>query len=85
MFIVIEHDIHDPAQFQESAKRVFPIPKDLRVHMFLPTDDLSRATCLYEGPSVQRVREHLDTAIGRAATQRYYPVAEAHAIGLPTR
>ncbi|WP_175628342.1 hypothetical protein [Thioalkalivibrio denitrificans] len=42
-------------------------------------------TCLYEGPSVERVREHLDTAIGPAATQRYYPVAEAHAMGLPTR
>ena len=85
MFIVIEHEIHDPEQFKCSAERVFPIPDDLQVHMFLPARDLKHATCLYEGPSIDRVRSHLDPAIGKAATQHYFPVAEQEAMGLPTQ
>jgi hypothetical protein len=84
MFIAIEHEIHDAAKFQKCAERVFPLPEGLRVHQFLPASDLSRAVCLYEAKSVDAVREHLDAALGEASTQRYFPVAEAHAIGLPT-
>jgi hypothetical protein len=47
MFVVIEHDIHDAAKFQERAERAFPLPPGLHVHLFPPARDLSRATCLY--------------------------------------
>lgn len=85
MFVAIEHDIHDPAKFQECAGQVFPLPADLHVHLFLPASDLSRATCLYETPSLERVRDFLDAGLGEASTQYYFPVAEEHAIGLPPR
>lgn len=83
MFIAIEHDIHDPAKFQECAGQIFPLPQDLCVHLFLPAGDLSRATCLYEAPSLERVRDFLDARLGEASTQYYFGVAEEHAIGLP--
>jgi hypothetical protein len=85
MFIAIEHDIHDPAKFQECAQQVFPLPDGLHVHHFLPAADLSRAACLYEAPNVERLRDYLDAALGDASTQRYFPVAEPHAIGLPPK
>jgi hypothetical protein len=85
MFIAIEHEIHDPDAFRRCTEQVFPLPEDLRVHHFLPADDLSRAACLYEAPSVEHLRSYLDCALGAASTQRYFPVAEAHAIGLPPR
>lgn len=85
MFIAIEHEIHDPAKFQECAEQVFPLPEELRVHHFLPAEDLSRAACLYEAPSMEQLRNYLDSALGDASTQRYFPIAEAHAIGLPPR
>jgi hypothetical protein len=85
MFIAIEHEIHDAARFQRCAEQVFPLPEDLHVHQFLPANDLSRAACLYEAPSVERLRNYLDPALGDASTQHYFPVAEAHAIGLPPR
>lgn len=83
MFIAIEHRIHDPDAFQARGEQVFPLPEDLHVHHFLPATDLSRATCLYEGPSVDRVRAHLDRKLGDASTQTYFPVAETGGIGLP--
>lgn len=83
MFIAIEHEIHDPAMFQKRAEGVFPLPDGLHVHQFFPATDLSKAVCLYQAPSIERVRSHLDPALGDSSTQRYFPVAEAKAIGLP--
>jgi hypothetical protein len=83
MFIAIEHDIHNPESFQERGQHVFPLPDDLHVHHFLPATDLSRASCLYEAPSVDRLSNYLDGKLGDASTQRYYAVAEEVAIGLP--
>jgi hypothetical protein len=85
MFIAIEHEIHDPRRFEECAGRVFPLPSGLHVHQFLPATDLRRAVCLYEAPDVDAVRSHLDPVLGDASTQRYFPIAEAQAIGLPRR
>lgn len=85
MFIAIEHEIHDPAMFQQCAERVFPLPETFRVHQFLPASDLSRAACLYEAPSIEELSHYLDPVPGEASTQRYFPVAEAQAIGLPSR
>ncbi len=83
MFIAIDHEIHDPERFQQCAEQVFPLPEGLHVHQFLPAPDLSKAACLYEAPSVERLQAYLDAALGDASTQHYFPVAETHAIGLP--
>ena len=83
MFVTIEHDIHDTAEFQSRAERAMPPPEGLHVHQFLPATDLSKAACLYEAPSVERLQAYLDAALGDASTQHYFPVAETHAIGLP--
>lgn len=85
MFIAIEHTIHDPASFQSRGEQVFPLPEDLHVHHFLPAADFSRAACLYEAPSLEQLREHLDSKLGDASTQRYFAVADNAAIGLPAQ
>lgn len=83
MFIAIEHEIHDPSKFQECTERVFPLPDGLHLHQFFPASDMSRAVCLYEAPSVQQLREYIDGTLANASTQRYFQIAEGHAIGLP--
>lgn len=85
MFIAIEHRIHDADAFQERGEQVFPLPDDLHVHHFLPATDLSRASCLYEAPSVDRLRTFLDGKLGDASDQTYFPVAETAGMGLPER
>jgi hypothetical protein len=85
MFIAIVHDIHDPTTFQQRAEQVFPLPEGLHVHKFFPSTKLDQAVCLYEAPSVDQLREYLDGTLGDASTQRYFPVAEDHSIGMPAR
>ncbi len=83
MFIAIEHKIHNPQKFQECAENVFPLPDDLHVHHFFPSQDMSRAVCLYEAPSIDRLSNYLDEKLNPASTQQYFPVLTEHAIGLP--
>lgn len=85
MFIAIEHTIHDAEKFQQCAKEVFPLPGDLHVHQFLPAADMSRAVCLYEAPSIDRLSEYLDSKLAPASKQEYFPVLSEHAIGLPEK
>jgi hypothetical protein len=83
MFIAIEHNIHDAGKFQKCAEDVFPLPDDLHVHQFFPSTDMSRAVCLYEAPSIDRLRTYLDGKLGESSTQHYFPVNAGHSIGLP--
>lgn len=83
MFIVIQHQIHNPEKFQQCTKAVFPLPEELRVHQFLPAPDLTKAVCLYEAPSIERLSKYLDAKLNEVSTQRYFPVMTEHAIGLP--
>ncbi len=83
MFIAIEHEIHNPEQFQTCAEDVFPLPDELYVHQFFPAADMSRAVCLYEAPSIDLLSEYLDNKLREASTQHYFPVLSEHAIGLP--
>jgi hypothetical protein len=85
MFILIDHDIRNPAKFQQCAEKVFPLPDGLQVHLFLPATDFSRATCLYEADSVDRVRNFVDPLLGDSAKNTYVPIAAEHAMGLPER
>lgn len=85
MFIVIEHEIHDPEAFQVCAERVIPLPEGLHLHHFLPAPDLSCAWCLYEARSVRQLSDHIDGTLEDASAQRYFPVDEQHAIGLAER
>ncbi|MCC5905382.1 MAG: hypothetical protein JJU13_04205 [Balneolaceae bacterium] len=83
MYIAIEHDIHDPDKFQKCAEDVFPLPEDLHVHQFFPSPDLTKAVCLYEAPSVERLSNYLDSKLNPASKQHYFPVLTEQAIGLP--
>jgi hypothetical protein len=85
MFITIEHDIHDPAEFQARAERAMSPPEGLHVHQFLPASGLSHATCLYEAAMLEEVRAFVNGALGPSSTQRYFPVARAGTMGLPAR
>ncbi|MDQ3459961.1 MAG: DUF4242 domain-containing protein [Deinococcota bacterium] len=88
MYVAIKHQITDPTAFQERGKGVTAaenLPQGVRPLQFFPKEDLSTAVCLYEGPSVDAVRQHVNGYIGDAARNEYFQVAEAYALGLPGR
>ena len=83
MFIVIQHQIHNSEKFQQCANEVFPVPEELHIHQFLSAPDLTKAFCLYDAPSIERLSQYINDKLNEASSQNYYPVLTEHAIGLP--
>jgi len=83
MFVAIFHDIHDQDLFKDKVNRMSPPPDSLRRHQFLAATDLSGATCLWEAPSIDAIRDYIDPQLEPASTQTYLQVNEERAVGLP--
>lgn len=83
MFVAIYHQIHDVELFKQKANAMAPPPEELRRHQFFPATDLSGASCLWEAPSAEALRDYIDPALEPASTQTYLTVNEDRAAGLP--
>lgn len=84
MYVVVHHTIKDPASFQTRGSQLRgDWPEGLAALQFLPAVNGQRAACVWEGTSVDAVREYIDGCLGDASSQEYFPVAEEHAFGLP--
>jgi hypothetical protein len=59
------------------------IPADLTLHQMMPSADGRSAVCLWEGDSVDKVRQAVDAAVGRFSHNTFFEVAAARSIGLP--
>ena len=84
MFASVHHVIHEVPTFQLRGEQLTASPPPgIRNHQFYPSPDFSRATCLWEGPSLDAVRDYIDGTLGDSATQEYFVVTEEQATGLP--
>ena len=83
MFVAIYHDIHDVELFKQKVNQMTPPPETLRRHNFLTATDLSGATCLWETPTVDELRNYVDPQLVPASTQTYLQINEDRAVGLP--
>ncbi len=84
MFIIVQHSISNSAEFFEAAKGgMAELPGHLALHQILPSIDASKASCLWEAPSIRDVREFLEPAVGRFSKNSYYTVDIESAAGLP--
>lgn len=85
MYVVVQHRVSNPAAFAERGGRMIQdVPASLRAHFFLPSEDTSTAVCLWEGDSVEAVREYIDGRLEDASRNEYFAVDAQHALGLPS-
>ena len=84
MFVVAQHKITDSTGFWNTVKQEMPnIPAGMKVHQVLPSTDGSGAICLWETPSVDKVKQFVDTSVGKYSSNSYFEVAQKTAVGLP--
>jgi hypothetical protein len=86
-YVVAIHTISDPERFWSSAAEAAPnLPSGVSLHSTFPQHDGTRAICLWEADSVDRVRELVDGATGSFSSNEYFEVDAGHAgtRGLPT-
>jgi hypothetical protein len=77
MFIVVQHTLTDPPSAfarGERLKRGDGAPRGSRVLQFLPSQDGTLVTCLWEGDSVEDVQSYVDEVLADASSNLCYPV-----------
>ena len=86
MYVGVMHRIKDPDAMVERGKSLSDpanAPPGVVGHQFCPSTDLSVATCLWEGDSVEAVRDYIDGTLGDSSENSYFEVSTERAMGLP--
>jgi hypothetical protein len=82
MFVVVQHTLTDPPTAfarGERLQRGEGAPSGARVLQFLPSQDGTRVTCLWESGSVEGLQSYVDETLGDASVNLCYAVEEAAA------
>ena len=86
MFIVVHHTITDPETAFARGENLLAgngAPPGVRVREFYPSRDRAEVFCLWEGSSVEEVRDYVDATLGDASRNAYFEVDAQIARGLP--
>jgi hypothetical protein len=86
MYVGVMHRIKDPDAMMERGESLGDpanAPPGVVGHQFCPSTDLSVATCLWEGDSVEAVRDYIDGTLGDSSENSYFEVSTERAMGLP--
>jgi len=81
MFVTVIHRIHDPEGFQAAEAKALEagLPSSVALPIHAATGDHALGICIWEGESVEAVREVVEGAVGPHAENDYY---EMHVDGL---
>jgi hypothetical protein len=84
MYVSVHHTINDPASFHTRGLKLRQVgPDGMAPVQLLPDGQGHRATCLWQGASLDAVRDHIDGTLGDSSDQEYFAVSEERAFGLP--
>jgi hypothetical protein len=86
MFIVVHHTVTDPETAFARGQNLLAgngAPSGVRVREFYPSRDKADVVCLWEGNSLEEVRDYVDATMGDSAAQAYFEVDAEIARGLP--
>jgi hypothetical protein len=74
MFVTVIHRIHDPKGFQAAEAKAMAggLPPTVALPVHAATLDHTLGICIWEGESVEAVREVVEGAVGPWAENEYY-------------
>jgi hypothetical protein len=86
MYVAVVHEVNDPHAFLSRGERLADppnAPPGVVGRQFCPSKDLSAATCVWEGDSVEAVRDYIDSTLADSSENTYFEINTEHAQGLP--
>jgi len=74
MHVGVIHRISDPEAFKQAEQKAAEagLPDDFRLPVQAATPDHSTAICIWEGPSVDTVRDLVESVVGQYSETEYY-------------
>jgi hypothetical protein len=85
MKIGVIHRISDPQRAQERGQAFFEPHEGVQLLQFVPSEDFSTATCIWESDSIDTVSAWVDETLGDTSQQTWFAIATEQAVGLPER
>jgi hypothetical protein len=81
MFVTVIHHIDDPEGFQAAEAKALEagLPSQVALPIHAATNDHALGVCIWEGESVDAVRDLVEGVVGPFSTNEYY---EMHVDGL---
>ena len=81
MFVTVLHHIHDPDGFEAAEQKALEwgLPPGVALPIHAATTDHSFGVCIWEGESVEAVRDVVEAAVGTWAQNEYF---EMHVDGI---
>ena len=85
MYVIVQHQVTNPAKFWPADAAQFSTmpPSHLKLHQTLAGTDGSQAVCVWEGESVDAVRDWLDPATAGASVNAYFAAVNREGIAIP--
>ena len=86
VFIAVHHTITDPATAFPRGENLLAgngAPPGVQVREFYPSRDGADVFCLWEGSSLEEVRDYVDATLGDSSKNAYFEVDAKIARGLP--
>ena len=76
MHVGVIHRISDPEAFQQAEQEALEagLPEGFRLPVHAETPDHSTAICIWDGPSVDAVRDLVESTVGEYSQNEYYEV-----------
>ena len=86
VYVLVQHYVSDVQTFWSAVRHaIHNLPPFVALHHCFPTPDGSHAVCVWEAESIRDVRSFLETYVGHASRNLYYPVENAQGIASPSR
>ena len=84
MYVLVHHVISEPAAFWNAADPSTLSP-DVKLHHSFPTPDGTRAACIWEAQSIERLQAILEPIIGRYSDNEYLTIENREGFARPSR
>jgi hypothetical protein len=85
MFVVVQHYVSDVQTFWSAVRHAVPmLPPYLKLHHVFPTPDGTHAVCVWEAQGIRDVKAFLETYVGHASRNLYFPVENGAGVALPS-
>lgn len=86
MYVLVHHTIHNPDRYWAIAQEATPnIPPALKLHVCIPAQDGSHATCVWEGESIDAVQGLIEPMLGEFSTNAYFEAENREGIAMPSK
>jgi hypothetical protein len=83
MYVGVHHHVSDPEGFRAAEQKSLEegLPEGISLPIHATTSDYTTVMCIWEGESVEAVRELVESVVGEYSENEYFEMAKVE--GLP--